>query len=150
MAPKTKPTFAELLKRHRLTKRLSFGALACRASLYSKISPSYLVRLEGGERRPSRERTLALARGLELSARETDRLLESAGHVAMSKQGDAAPALKNPAVAAVLKILGDPKIPPQRKLRAQENIVSYVTWLHSELASSKRESRRPPRRRRTS
>jgi transcriptional regulator with XRE-family HTH domain len=144
MAAKGKREFADLLRHYRLAKNLSFGALARRAGLYSKISPSHIVRLEKGDRKtPSREKAIALAKGLELSAKEADAFLESAGHHPVSENSDSIPALKNPAVVAVLKLLKDETISSRKKLGAQENIVSYVTWLHAELAS--RGKPNPPR-----
>lgn len=142
MSTKTKPTFADLLQRFREAKGIrSVYRLAQRARLFGKISTSYLVRLEQGARNPSREKVLILAKALALSPKETDQLLVSAGHVPLSQWGDTVPALENPAIRAVLNLLDDPKIPLKRKLKAEETIASFVTWLHSELTSSEASGR---------
>ncbi|HEY7117513.1 MAG TPA: helix-turn-helix transcriptional regulator [Tepidisphaeraceae bacterium] len=72
----------ELLAYYRTTAGYSQNALARRAA----IDHSLLHRYELGERRPSRGRTLALARALGLSQAETDELLQAAGLAPESEQ----------------------------------------------------------------
>jgi transcriptional regulator with XRE-family HTH domain len=69
-------TFATLLIGYRERVGLSQGMLA----RYSGVDQSYVTKIERGDRlMPGRAVTLALAETLELSARQTDRLLYAAG-----------------------------------------------------------------------
>ncbi len=136
MPTETRQTFSALLRQHRQRRGLSFQALSRHAGLFGKISRSYLVRLEKGERSPSRQTILTLARTLDLPVEETDRLLASAGHPSVADREGALPLLESRAVRAVLDLLGDPGIPVRKKLQAEETLASYVRWLHAELSPS--------------
>jgi transcriptional regulator with XRE-family HTH domain len=71
------PGFAEVLKGYRAGSGMSQRALARAA----KINPAIVNRLESGDRAPSGpEQVRALARGLNLDAEQSDRLLGAAGY----------------------------------------------------------------------
>src|SRR5919199_2811290 len=68
--------FRALLKRHREARRWSQERLAAEA----EMDHSLVSRLESGQRSPTREAVAKLARGLELSDEQKDRLLIVAGY----------------------------------------------------------------------
>ena len=74
--PATEMTFGAELRRRRETRRYSQLALAAAAD----VSQRHLSFLETGRSRPSREMVLHLARTLELSLRDQNSLLSTAGH----------------------------------------------------------------------
>jgi len=68
--------FGELLRRYRMARGINQAGLATRAGL----DRSYVNRIEAGERgAPTEEATEGLARALELSDAEADRLFAAAG-----------------------------------------------------------------------
>ena len=68
--------FRQLLKRYREARRWSQERLAAEADM----DHSLVSRLESGQRSPTREAVAKLARGLELSDEQKDRLLIVAGY----------------------------------------------------------------------
>lgn len=101
------PGFGELLRHYRERSKLSQNRLAGLCG----VNASYVNRLEAGEREaPTRQVALALARELDLSIEETDRLLFTAGHVppTLLKLGAA-----DSTVAAVTRLLTNDHLPPE-------------------------------------
>src|SRR3954470_20954411 len=99
--------FAALLRGFRERARLSCNELARAVG----VDPSYISRLERGEREPPRRRVVeSLAQALQLGLDEQDRLLVSAGYapatVALLGEWDAT-------LQAVADVLVDRAIPPQ-------------------------------------
>jgi len=70
-------SFGGLLRALRERASLSQSALARRA----KMDPSFVNRLESGQRTADRDVTEALCVALDLAPLETDRLLAAAGHI---------------------------------------------------------------------
>lgn len=104
-APAGFPTLFGALRRR---SGLSQNALARKAG----ASPSTINNLESGERHPTRDLTLALARSLDLPPAETDALLVAARH---------APTLTDrlpptdPELRLVAEILADETLPPAQR-----------------------------------
>jgi transcriptional regulator with XRE-family HTH domain len=99
--------FATLLRSFRERTKLSCNELARTVG----VDPSYISRLERGEREPPRRRVVeGLATALQLGLDDQDRLLVSAGYapatVALLGQWDAT-------LQAVADVLVDRAIPPQ-------------------------------------
>jgi transcriptional regulator with XRE-family HTH domain len=99
--------FATLLRAFRERRGLSCNELARAVG----VDPSYISRLERGEREPPRRRVVeGLALALQLGLDEQDRLLVSAGYapatVALLGEWDAT-------LQAVADVLVDRAIPPQ-------------------------------------
>ena len=98
-------SFGSLVQGFRAQAGMSGSALARSAG----IDPSYLNRIERGEREPpGRELVLALAAGLRLSGVDTDRLLAAAGHLpkAIARLG-----ALDPTLLAVAQVLTDAAVP---------------------------------------
>ncbi|MDP3795186.1 MAG: helix-turn-helix transcriptional regulator [bacterium] len=145
MPSKTEPTFVDILKRHRLAKGLSKAELGRRARLYTKISTTYITLIEAGARNPSREKVLALAKALELDAKETTALLTAGGRLPIDQTERTIQPRENKVIRAIRTLMEDSTIPPQRKRKAEETILSFVKWLHAELTSSRGQPQHPPR-----
>ncbi len=81
----------------------SIAALARAAQAYTSLSESYLKQLLRGERRrPAYDKLMAIARALDLSREETNRLLEAAGFPPLAPEGDES---RDPEVRQVLDAL---------------------------------------------
>lgn len=89
--------FGGLLKRWRVTRRLSQEALAFQA----EISTRHLSYLENGRSKPSREMVLVLSNALELELRERNTMLTSAGFAPVYSSN----ALESLAMAPVRKAI---------------------------------------------
>lgn len=72
--------FAALVREFRIAAALSQNALARRAS----IDTAHVHRIEKGTVAASRQMALRLAEALDLSPRQTDRLLYAAGHATVT------------------------------------------------------------------
>jgi transcriptional regulator with XRE-family HTH domain len=102
------PQFQQLLTEFRKGSKLSQSDLARRVDL----SASYINRLESGDRLPSGpDLVLALARALDLSPAETDRLLISAGY---ARESDRLLAAGHPLVSLVARIVSDERVTPEQ------------------------------------
>jgi transcriptional regulator with XRE-family HTH domain len=86
------PTVGELLRAHRMRRRMSQLELAHAA----EISQRHLSFLESGRSLPSREMLLRLARTLDVAARERNALFTAAGLAAVHRERP----LSDPALAA--------------------------------------------------
>ncbi len=96
--------FGERLQQHRKAKGLSQNALAREV----KVDPSYINRLERGEREPPhRELVARLAEALGLADGERQRLLLAAGHVPDWLLPLAA---DDATLMAVARLLADPRL----------------------------------------
>lgn len=119
-------TFGTLLKEARVERGLTQLQLARPA----EVNFSYIARLEMDERHPSRPVVLRLARVLNLSPLETDRLLVSANH---APEGDITDLLESgittvhPLLAHVTQSLKSLSPEDQEKLGAE--ITAYVAFL---------------------
>lgn len=114
-------SFDELLREARARAGISGNALA-RAVTEAGLSldPSYLNRIERGEREPPRRELVeALAAALRLAPAERDDLLVAAGHLpaAMARVGPLDPTLR-----LVADILADESIPPGQRALFREAI----------------------------
>jgi len=114
--------FASLLKRKRKASGLSQSALAKAAG----ISPSYLNRIEKGDRNPPPADTiLRIASALRLSPAETDQLLVAAGYAprrsplpSSGLQPGISPevsALIHEVTTAILRVVEDPSLAPAQR-----------------------------------
>jgi transcriptional regulator with XRE-family HTH domain len=101
-------SFGELLRARRGQHARSTADLARDVDL----SRSLLSRFESGERRPSREQALKVARALQLSARETDELLDAAG---FRPAAYGRVSLADPDLQLVADVLGDASVPAEEK-----------------------------------
>lgn len=102
-------SFGATLRRYRLRSGHTQNSLA----KVVQVNASYINRMETGERSaPTREIALALARGMELSAYESDRLVASAGLLPPGLQklgpGDST-------VAAVIGLLTNDRLSPEAR-----------------------------------
>jgi transcriptional regulator with XRE-family HTH domain len=115
--------FGALLHALRQRAHLSQGALAKSAG----IDPSYVNRLERGEREPpKREIVAALAAGLRLPPQEEDQLLVAAGHLPRALQ-ELGPL--DPTITMVADILADAQIPlDQRRQFRQQIALAALRW----------------------
>lgn len=99
--------FHQVLAGFRKRSDLSQSDLARRIDL----SPSYVNRLESGERKPtSRTMVLAIAHALDLRLPEIDTLLVSAGYARESEPVAEA----HPLIGLVAEILDDTTVPPNQ------------------------------------
>ena len=96
--------FRALLKRHREARRWSQERLAAEA----EMDHSLVSRLESGQRSATREAIGKLARGLELSPEEKDRLLIAAGYFPEQPENALA---DEPVVTRLYRILRDEHTP---------------------------------------
>mgnify|MGYP001179683653 CR=1 FL=1 len=120
--------FGELLSCLRLAAHLSQNALGHAAG----VDASYINRLESGKRRaPSREVALALARALDATPTEQDRLLWKAGYAPASLM-DLNPA--DPTMVAVARVLANRDLSPLSRAQFRV-IVETLAWRwHGRLA----------------
>jgi transcriptional regulator with XRE-family HTH domain len=116
-------TFGALLQAFRRRAGLSQGTLAKLAG----IDPSYVNRLERGEREPpKREIVEALIFALQLSPQDADRLLVAAGHLprALQRLGPL-----DPTVMLVADILADERIPAEERRQFRQQIaLAALRW----------------------
>jgi transcriptional regulator with XRE-family HTH domain len=109
-------TFQELLAAHRKSLGISQSELARRA----EVSPSYINRLERGDREPpSREVVLAIAEGLQLDPVERDRLLLSSGY---AREADRKLATEHRLYGLVTEFL-------QNEAVTEDEITAVASWL---------------------
>jgi transcriptional regulator with XRE-family HTH domain len=115
--------FGTLLQSFRRRAGLSQGALAKLAG----IDPSYVNRLERGEREPpKREIVKALITALQLPPDDADRLLVAAGHLprALQRLGPL-----DPTIMLVADILSDERIPAtERRQFRQQIALAALRW----------------------
>lgn len=105
--------FGPELQRHRITANLSQSRLADRAG----FDHSYVSRLESGARRPTRDAIGRLATALAVTGPDYDRMLAAAGFL---PKDPASLIAEEPAVAAVLQLLGDDTVSPQYRNNVRE------------------------------
>ncbi len=134
-------TFGHLLKSARLERGLTQKQLAEMVG----VDGSYIARLEMDERRPSRKVVLKLARALQLSPEESDRLLASAQHL---PEGDLERLLSNsgvplthPVIQVVANALQDKELSPRGRELLEEEITAYVSFRAQQLKQEERERR---------
>lgn len=98
-------SFGAVLRELRERAKLSQSALARGAGL----DPSFVNRLESGQRGADRSVVEALARALELSGPDADRLLAAGGHLPaiFARVG-----LDDPTLQLVARVLGDEELAP--------------------------------------
>jgi predicted ATPase/transcriptional regulator with XRE-family HTH domain len=107
------PTFAKLLKRHRLVSDLTQEALAERAHL----SREAVSALERGERQyPRRDTVGLLAEALELSNEERGALLTAAARPSRPRLVDSSPASSTESSAADVPVMRERTIVPRSQL----------------------------------
>lgn len=134
-------SFGQLLKQHRLQRGLTQTEL----SRAIGVTPSYITRLEYGERHPSRRVVLALAKALALPPAERDQLLASALHLpegSLERLVEAGGVnLTHPVIQAVTTALQDPTLNhTQREILATE-VTSYITFRLQKLKAEARQQR---------
>jgi transcriptional regulator with XRE-family HTH domain len=105
--------FRRLLKRHREGRRWSQERLAAEA----EMDHSLVSRLESGQRSPTREAIGKLARGLELSSEQKDRLLIAAGYFPDRPEHALA---DEPDVIRLYQILRDERIPEPTRVNIRQ------------------------------
>ncbi len=115
--------FGALLQAFRRRAGLSQGALAKLAG----IDPSYVNRLERGEREPpKREVVEALIAALQLPPDDADRLLVAAGHLPRALQRLSP---LDPTVMLVADILADERIPAEERRQFRQQIaLAALRW----------------------
>lgn len=115
--------FGALLQSFRRRAGLSQGALAKLAG----IDPSYVNRLERGEREPpKREIVEALITALQLPPDDADRLLVAAGHLPRALQ-HLGPL--DPTLLLVADILADERIPAEERRQFRQQIaLAALRW----------------------
>jgi len=126
-APEYPETFPELLKWHRVRAGLTQMALSERA----KLGTNCVYRLERGQRRPSGEMVLKLARTLSLNLQQTDELIETAGHAPIALTSWLRPMSDaDPTYRALRTVLDAPRLSPASKANLRACIeVMCATWL---------------------
>ena len=97
-----------------------------RLSRRSGFSPSYVSRLESGARVPTVETVYTLARSLELSCPDRDRLLISAGYLPVEPT---AVLRREPDVVAIYDQLRDPTRPETIRDQARSQLRALATIL---------------------
>lgn len=97
-----------------------------RLSVRSGFSPSYVSRLESGAREPAVETVSTLARALELSAPDRDRLLISAGYMPVNPSAVLG---TEPDVVAVYDQLRDPGLPNAARDETRTVLRALATML---------------------
>ena len=107
--------FGEVLRRFRLRDGRSQSALAKALG----FSASTINMLESGERRPSRDSVIAIARALSLSDSETDQLLLAA-HLMPTAFDRLSPADSD--LQAVIAVLSSQAVPDDKKRHFRELI----------------------------
>jgi len=126
-------SFGGLLRTYRERARLSQSALARRAGL----DPSFVNRLESGQRSAERSVAEKLVAALELTSAETDRLLAAGGHLPALF---ARVSLSDPTLQLVVQILSDERLSPADRDEFREVIrLIGQRWQDSRPATS------PPR-----
>src|SRR5579884_2802986 len=108
-------SFGSLLRAYRERAGLSQSALARRAGL----DPSFINRLESGQRSAERSVAERLISALGLDASDTDRLLAAGGHLPalFSRVG-----LHDPTLHLVVRILTDDRLTPEDRDEFREVI----------------------------
>lgn len=100
--------FGAVLRSLRERARLSQSAVARRAGL----DPSFVNRLESGQRNAERSIAERLAVALDLESADADRLLAAGGHlpILFARVG-----LRDPTLQTVVRILGDERLSPNER-----------------------------------
>lgn len=123
--------FAGLLRRYRESQHISQKVLAQSVGL----TPAMLNYLEAGERRPSRDAVLRIARALRLERADADKLLIAGGHLAAAY--DRIPP-SDPDLLTVADILGDENIPStERALLRMTLRIACSRWRPGVLDASR-------------
>lgn len=101
-------SFGTVLRAYRQRARLSQSEVARRAGL----DPSFVNRLESGQRSAERPIAERLANALGIDPAETDRLLAAGGHLPrlFDRVG-----LQDPTLQIVVQILGDESLPTEER-----------------------------------
>ena len=121
---RTQPTnaFGATLRELREQTDLSQSALGRRAEVHASI----VSRLESGDRTPSGPGLVeALARGLQLSPDDTDRLLAAAGFVpaVITRLGAG-----DPTLLLVAQVLTDSRVSEDERQRLRDVVEAAVRW----------------------
>jgi len=123
--------FGEMLRRF----RRSTGFTQARLAQLVGLDPSYISRIERGEREaPSREKVTEVASALKLNADQASRLLLSAGYAPLIVERTS---IADPTLSLVADILGDSRVLPDEI----ELLRQYLR-----LLDSRRTERNPQRR----
>jgi transcriptional regulator with XRE-family HTH domain len=93
------------------------GLSQSRLAVEAGFDHSYISRLEAGKREPSRETVLALAQVLRLEGPDLDRLLLAAGFRPLD---DSSLFADEPAIAAAVRLLRDPRVPEPMRANFRE------------------------------
>jgi transcriptional regulator with XRE-family HTH domain len=132
-------SFGHMLKDMRLGRRLTQKELASSVN----VNGSYIARLERDERRPSRKVVMNLARAMQLTPEETDRLLASAQHL---PEGDLARiieqsgvSLAHPVIQAVANALQDRDLSPHGREQLESEITAYVAFRQQQIRQQERD-----------
>ena len=132
-------SFGHLLKEFRLYHGLTQKTLA--QAIH--VNGSYIARLERDERRPSRRVVTSMARAMQLSADDTDRLLASAQHL---PEGDltrlieqSGVSLAHPAIQMVANALQDRDLAPQAREQLENEITAYIGFRLQQLKQQEQE-----------
>jgi len=122
-----------MLKEMRLGRHLTQKELAESVN----VNGSYIARLERNERRPSRKVVMNLAKAMQLSPEESDRLLASAQHL---PEGDLAKiiaqsgvSMAHPVIQAVANALQDSDLSPHGREQLESEIVAYVAFRQQQI-----------------
>ncbi len=131
-------SFGHLLKEYRLQRHMTQKVLAKAIG----VNGSYIARLERDERRPSRRVVTNVARAMNLSAEDQDRLLASAQHL---PEGDLARivehsgvSLAHPVIQAVANALQDRDLTAQGREQLENEIIAYVGFRLQQLKHEER------------
>jgi transcriptional regulator with XRE-family HTH domain len=112
--------FGELLRRYRLARGINQAGLAARAGL----DRSYVNRIEAGERgAPTEAGTEALARALDLSDPEADRLFAAAGLLPRSLRSLGA---ADPTILLLAQRLTDTRLSPAARAALRATVETMV------------------------
>ena len=132
-------SFGHLLKEFRLYRGMTQKSLAQAIN----VNGSYIARLERDERRPSRRVVTNMARAMQLSADDTDRLLASAQHL---PEGDltrlieqSGVSLAHPAIQTVANALQDRDLPPHAREQLENEIIAYIGFRLQQLKQQEHE-----------
>jgi transcriptional regulator with XRE-family HTH domain len=132
-------SFGHLLKALRLERGMTQKMLADEVG----VDGSYIARLESDERRPSRRVVLDLARALQLSPDDGDRLLASAQHLpegALERIiAQSGVSMTHPTIQAVANALQDRELSSQGREQLEAEITAYVAFRSQQLKQQDRD-----------
>ena len=113
--------FGSLLRNYRLGLGLSQERLASRA----EVSKSQIALVELGQRRPSRDAALSLAKALSLGPKDRDELLLRAGHAPVGrKTSGSLPGLEK----AMEALATDSRLSPEERLYVETLASAFIDW----------------------